>query len=75
MTGYIVEEQCNSLVLCQERSFFIVSMTPFSLCRNHLLLCIFNMCKEVLGRLPKVVGIDVVEMALWAKVRKMVLVI
>ncbi|XP_042494585.1 exocyst complex component SEC3A-like [Macadamia integrifolia] len=35
--------------------------------RNRLLLCILNMCKEVLGRLPKVVGIDVVEMALWAK--------
>ena len=35
---------------------------------NHLLLCILNICKYVLGRLPKVVGIDVVEMALWAKV-------
>ncbi|OMO87653.1 Exocyst complex, component Exoc1 [Corchorus capsularis] len=35
--------------------------------RNRLLLCIMNICKDVLGRLPKVVGIDVVEMALWAK--------
>ncbi|KAK1324113.1 Exocyst complex component SEC3A [Acorus calamus] len=35
--------------------------------RNRLLLCILNMCKEILGRLPKVVGIDIVEMALWAK--------
>ncbi|XP_057434895.1 exocyst complex component SEC3A-like isoform X1 [Lotus japonicus] len=35
--------------------------------RNRLLLCILNMCKDVLGRLPKVVGMDVVEMALWAK--------
>ncbi|KAI9201741.1 hypothetical protein LWI28_028448 [Acer negundo] len=35
--------------------------------RNRLLMCILNMCKDVLGRLPKVVGIDVVEMALWAK--------
>nr|GLL48322.1 exocyst complex component SEC3A-like [Ipomoea trifida] len=35
--------------------------------RNRLLLCILNLCKDVLGRLPKVVGIDVVEMALWAK--------
>ncbi|GLT58088.1 hypothetical protein SLA2020_310100 [Shorea laevis] len=35
--------------------------------RNRLLLCILNMCKDLLGRLPKVVGIDVVEMALWAK--------
>ncbi|KAG9440846.1 hypothetical protein H6P81_021011 [Aristolochia fimbriata] len=35
--------------------------------RNRLLLCILNLCREVLGRLPKVVGIDVVEMALWAK--------
>ncbi|KAK6938752.1 Exocyst complex component Sec3, PIP2-binding N-terminal domain [Dillenia turbinata] len=35
--------------------------------RNRLLLTILNICKDVLGRLPKVVGIDVVEMALWAK--------
>ncbi|KAI3460279.1 hypothetical protein Pfo_016942 [Paulownia fortunei] len=35
--------------------------------RNRLLLCILNICKDVLGRIPKVVGIDVVEMALWAK--------
>ncbi|EPS72833.1 hypothetical protein M569_01920 [Genlisea aurea] len=35
--------------------------------RNRLLFCILNVCKDVLGHLPKVVGIDVVEMALWAK--------
>ncbi|XP_008220740.1 PREDICTED: LOW QUALITY PROTEIN: exocyst complex component SEC3A-like [Prunus mume] len=35
--------------------------------RNRLLLCILNICKDALGHLPKVVGIDVVEMALWAK--------
>ncbi|CAN4105276.1 unnamed protein product [Withania somnifera] len=35
--------------------------------RNRVLLCILNICKDILGRLPKVVGIDVVEMALWAK--------
>lgn len=35
--------------------------------RNRLLLYILNICKDVLGHLPKVVGIDVVEMALWAK--------
>ncbi|KAG1368535.1 exocyst complex component SEC3A [Cocos nucifera] len=35
--------------------------------RNRLLLFILNMCKEILGRIPKFVGIDVVEMALWAK--------
>ncbi|KAK4771018.1 hypothetical protein SAY87_031550 [Trapa incisa] len=35
--------------------------------RNRLLLTILNVHKDVLGRLPKVVGIDVVEMALWAK--------
>ncbi|XP_042385748.1 exocyst complex component SEC3A-like [Zingiber officinale] len=35
--------------------------------RNRILLCILNMSKEILGRLPKVVGIDIVEMALWAK--------
>ncbi|KAM7514164.1 hypothetical protein LguiA_003747 [Lonicera macranthoides] len=35
--------------------------------RNRLLMCILNTSKDVLGRLPKVVGIDIVEMALWAK--------
>ncbi|KAJ4966816.1 hypothetical protein NE237_018665 [Protea cynaroides] len=35
--------------------------------RNRLLICILNMCKEILSRLPKVIGIDIVEMALWAK--------
>ncbi|KAE9609399.1 putative exocyst complex component Sec3 [Lupinus albus] len=35
--------------------------------RNRLLFSILNICKDVLDRLPKVVGIDVVEMALWAK--------
>ncbi|CAH2042104.1 unnamed protein product [Thlaspi arvense] len=35
--------------------------------RNRLLMCILNICKDHLGRLPKVVGLDVVEMALWAK--------
>ncbi|XP_019417623.1 PREDICTED: exocyst complex component SEC3A-like isoform X4 [Lupinus angustifolius] len=34
---------------------------------NRLLFSILNICKDVLDRLPKVVGIDVVEMALWAK--------
>ncbi|KAK8648997.1 hypothetical protein V6N13_129735 [Hibiscus sabdariffa] len=35
--------------------------------RNRMLVCILNICRDVLGRIPKVVGIDVVEMALWAK--------
>ncbi|MED6122667.1 Exocyst complex component S3A [Stylosanthes scabra] len=35
--------------------------------RNRLLLLILNICKDIGGRIPKVVGIDVVEMALWAK--------
>ncbi|XP_039055668.1 exocyst complex component SEC3A-like isoform X2 [Hibiscus syriacus] len=35
--------------------------------RNRLLVCILNICRDLLGRIPKVVGIDVVEMALWAK--------
>ncbi|KAF3333842.1 roothairless 1 [Carex littledalei] len=35
--------------------------------RNRLLFCILNLCKEILARLPKVVGIDIVELALWAK--------
>ncbi|KAK4434477.1 Exocyst complex component SEC3A [Sesamum alatum] len=34
---------------------------------ERTLLCILNICKDMLGRPPKVVGIDVVEMALWAK--------
>lgn len=35
-------------------------------------MCILNMCKEILARLPKVVGIDIVEMALWAKVHPVI---
>nr|CAD1837291.1 unnamed protein product [Ananas comosus var. bracteatus] len=35
--------------------------------RNRILMCILNMCKEILGGTPKVIGIDIVEMALWAK--------
>ncbi|XP_066339759.1 exocyst complex component SEC3A-like [Miscanthus floridulus] len=35
--------------------------------RNRLLMCILNVCKEHLGSIPKVVGMDVVEMAIWAK--------
>ncbi|GMH18402.1 hypothetical protein Nepgr_020243 [Nepenthes gracilis] len=35
--------------------------------RNCILLCIMNVCKGMLGHLPNVVGVDVVEMALWAK--------
>ncbi|XP_076883268.1 exocyst complex component SEC3A-like [Bidens hawaiensis] len=35
--------------------------------RNHILVCILNICKDASGHLPKVVGIDIVELALWAK--------
>ncbi|KAI9113343.1 hypothetical protein K1719_015868 [Acacia pycnantha] len=35
--------------------------------RNRILIHILNMCKDVLARLPKVVGLDIVEMAIWAK--------
>ncbi|KAI3767252.1 hypothetical protein L2E82_17341 [Cichorium intybus] len=35
--------------------------------RNRLLVCILTICKEAMGHLPKVVGIDIVELALWAK--------
>ncbi|XP_031483157.1 exocyst complex component SEC3A-like isoform X2 [Nymphaea colorata] len=35
--------------------------------RNRFLVCILSMCKDMMGRLPKVTGIDVVEMAIWAK--------
>ncbi|KAL8478310.1 hypothetical protein ACS0TY_030283 [Phlomoides rotata] len=35
--------------------------------RNRFLVCILNICRDALGHLPKVVGIDIVEMALWAK--------
>ncbi|CAA7393847.1 unnamed protein product [Spirodela intermedia] len=38
--------------------------------RNRLLLCFLHICKEVLGHIPKFVGIDIVEMALWAKENK-----
>lgn len=32
------------------------------------MVCILNICKDASGHLPKVVGIDIVELALWAKV-------
>ncbi|XP_044368506.1 exocyst complex component SEC3A isoform X2 [Triticum aestivum] len=35
--------------------------------RNRLLMCVLNLCKELLGGIPKVVGMDIVEMAIWAK--------
>ncbi|XP_051139277.1 exocyst complex component SEC3A-like isoform X2 [Andrographis paniculata] len=35
--------------------------------RNRVLFFILNICKDMLDQIPKVVGIDVVEMALWAK--------
>ncbi|XP_076945522.1 exocyst complex component SEC3A-like [Bidens hawaiensis] len=35
--------------------------------RNRLLVCMLHIIKDALGRLPKVVGIDIVELALWAK--------
>ncbi|KAL7603402.1 hypothetical protein Lser_V15G18780 [Lactuca serriola] len=35
--------------------------------RNRLLVCILTICKDAMGHLPKVVGIDIVELALWAK--------
>ncbi|KAI3777425.1 hypothetical protein L1987_47225 [Smallanthus sonchifolius] len=35
--------------------------------RNQLLVCILHICKDAMGHLPKVVGIDIVELALWAK--------
>ncbi|CAN6447700.1 unnamed protein product [Victoria cruziana] len=35
--------------------------------RNRFLVCILTMCKDMFGHLPKVTGIDVVEMAIWAK--------
>ncbi|XP_076939859.1 exocyst complex component SEC3A-like isoform X2 [Bidens hawaiensis] len=38
--------------------------------RNQLLVCILNICKDASGHLPKVVGIDIVELALWAKEHK-----
>ncbi|KAJ7570158.1 hypothetical protein O6H91_01G108600 [Diphasiastrum complanatum] len=35
--------------------------------RNRFLTCILKLCKENLGRLPKIQGMDVVELALWAQ--------
>lgn len=45
-----------------------------SLSRNQLLVCLLKMSRENLGVMPKVVGIDVVEMALWAQVHIEILV-
>ncbi|PWZ54801.1 ABC transporter B family member 19 [Zea mays] len=54
------------------RSVFVLSMEETLLsARLHLkpsTFCILNMCKEILSHLSKVVGIDIVELALWAKV-------
>lgn len=61
---------CNTLYFCLHDRF--ICLSPLPSCRNRLLMCILNMCKDVLGRLPKVVGIDIVEMALWAKVRALI---
>jgi len=36
--------------------------------RNRLLTGILKLCKENVGRIPKIIGMDVVEMALWAQV-------
>lgn len=76
MTGNIVERNVNlSINLLVE---FYVRGGKFSnhaylfSCRNRFLLGILTISKDVLGRLPKVVGIDVVEMALWAKVHMIV---
>ncbi|EFJ12163.1 hypothetical protein SELMODRAFT_446742 [Selaginella moellendorffii] len=33
--------------------------------RNRFLTTVIRLCKENLGRIPKIVGMDVVEMALW----------
>ncbi|KAH9551801.1 hypothetical protein CY35_09G031900 [Sphagnum magellanicum] len=35
--------------------------------RNRLLTGILKLCKENVGRIPKIIGMDVVEMALWAQ--------
>eukprot|EP00270_Netrium_digitus_P018877 TRINITY_DN726_c0_g1_i1.p1 TRINITY_DN726_c0_g1~~TRINITY_DN726_c0_g1_i1.p1 ORF type:complete len:898 (-),score=306.71 TRINITY_DN726_c0_g1_i1:217-2910(-) len=35
--------------------------------RNQLLVCLLRLSRENLGKTPKVTGIDMVEMALWAK--------
>lgn len=54
--------------MCSYQQYGFWFHLPLSTCRNRILMCILNMCKEILGGIPKVVGIDIVEMALWAKV-------
>jgi len=71
MTG-IVERSLNLIVYNLVLELYVrggkFANHVFLFCRNRLLLCILTISKDVLGRLPKVVGIDVVELALWAKV-------
>lgn len=47
----------------------VCKCVEFLMLRNRLLVCILTICKDAMGHLPKVVGIDIVELALWAKVR------
>jgi len=61
------------MIVCKEMDFCSLYLLHY--CRNRLLLSTLNICKDVLGRLPKVVGIDVVEMALWAKVHNGLLIL
>ncbi|KAL8142728.1 hypothetical protein V2J09_015760 [Rumex salicifolius] len=35
--------------------------------RNLLLLCILKTCKDMVGHIPKVFGVDIVQLALWLK--------
>lgn len=47
---------------------FTAAVVALVLSRNHLIVCLLKMSQDNLRTLPKVIGIDVVEMALWAKV-------
>ena len=49
-------------------SLILVGFLWYSINRNRFMTCILKLCKENLGRWPKIIGMDVVEMALWAQV-------
>ena len=67
MTGE-VSSYCEWFYQSWYFSLFLIGFLWYSINRNRFLTCILKLCKENLGRWPKIIGMDVVEMALWAQV-------
>ena len=67
MTGE-VSSYCEWFYQSWYFSLFLIGFLWYYINRNRFLTCILKLCKENLGRWPKIIGMDVVEMALWAQV-------